>query len=140
MSNRNYASGGKIYSMHVKPVMVTSTIQIGATGAVSSYVGSMVQSVTRISTGIYKIKLQAQTNFPRLYFASGSAQSPSSGLSGVLGIEIQNAPNESAATITGAELTIKCLDAAGAVVNPASGSAINILAIFSDSSILIQGE
>jgi hypothetical protein len=140
MANRNWASGGKLYSMHVKPVMVDATIQIGATGAVSSYVGSTVASVVRVSTGIYKIKLQSQTNFSKLYFAAGSAQSPVSGLSGVSTIEIQHDPDTSAKISSGAELTIKALDAAGALVDPASGSALNIMAIFSDSSIKIQGE
>ena len=53
MANRNWASGGKLYSMHVNPAMITATIQIGATGAVSSFVGSAVQSVTKQSTGVY---------------------------------------------------------------------------------------
>jgi hypothetical protein len=140
MANRNWASGGKLYSMHVKPVMVDATIQIGAAGAVSSFVGSTVASAVEVSTGIYKIKLQSGTNFNKLYFAAGSAQSPSSGLSGVMAIEIQNAPNASIQLASGAELTVKCLDAAGALVEPASGSAINVMMICSDSSVLIQGE
>lgn len=119
--------------------MVTTTALIGASGAVTSYVGSMVQTVAKASTGVYTITMQTNTNFSRLYFASGSVQSPASGLSGVLAVEIQNNPNDSvdAATMT---LTVKCLDAAGALVNPASGSSINIMAILSDSSVLINGE
>lgn len=140
MSNRNYASGGKIYSMHVKPVMVTATAQIGASGAVSSFVGSMVQSVTRTSIGLYKIKLQSNTNFPRLYSAMGSMQSAPSALSGIATIEIQNSPNTSAQIPTGAELSVKTLDITGALADPASGSALNVMAIFSDSVILINGE
>jgi Ca2+/H+ antiporter len=139
MANRNWASGGKMYSMHVKPVMITATIQIGAAGAVSSFVGSAVESVARMSLGVYKITMQANSNFSRLYFASGSAQSASGGLSGVLGIEIQNNPNASVQAST-ASITVKCLDAAGALVNPASGSAINVMIICSDSSIVIGGE
>ena len=126
--------------MHVMPVMVTATIQIGATGAVSSFVGSMVQSVTRTGTGLYKIKLQAQTNFTRLYYAQGSMQSPASGLSGAPDVEIQNAPNTSVALTTGAELTVKTLSPAGALVDPASGSALNVMMILSNSSVTIGGE
>lgn len=122
------------------PVMVTATANIGASGAVSSYVGSMVATVAKqVAVGTYKITMQSKTNFSRLFYAQGSAQSPVSGLSGVATIEIQNAPNTSARLPT-AELTIKCLDAAGALVNPADGSAINIMAIFSNSSVLIDGE
>ncbi len=141
MANRNYASGGKLYSMHVKPVMVDATVLIGAAGAVTSFVGSMVQSVTKqVADGTYIIKLQQYTNFNKSYFQAGSMISPPAGLSGVSSIEIGNAPNTGAQLSSGAEITVKCLDAAGALVNPASGSSINILAIFSDSSVTIQGE
>lgn len=140
MAQRNWASGGKIYSMHVMPVFMDTTIQIGATGAVASFVGSGVQSVTRNGTGLYTIKMQQQTNFSKLFSANGSMQSPPSGLSGILGIEIQNAPNASVANITGMSLQIKTLDAAGALADPASGSAINVLMIMSNSSVVIGGE
>ncbi len=140
MSNRNYMSGGKIYSMHVKPVMLTATVLIGATGAVTSFVGSAIQSVTRISTGIYEITAQSQTNFTRLYSAQGSMQSPSSGLSGILAVEVQNAPNTSVATSTGAVMRVKTLDAAGALADPASGSSLNVMMMLSDSSVTIGGE
>ncbi len=119
--------------MHKAQCLVTCTIQIGATGAVSSFVGATVQSVTRNGTGLYTIKLQPNTQFSALYFASGSAQSASGGLSGVLGIEIQNAPDASAQTASGASLQIKTLDAAGALVDPASGSAVNVMMIFANS-------
>lgn len=137
MANRNWASGGKIYSMNVSPAFINITVQIGAAGAVSSISGAAVASVTRMSLGVYKIKMQAQTSFPKLLSASSSMQSPSSGLSGILGVEIQNAPNASAATASGAELTVKTLDAAGALANPASGSALNVLMIFNNSSVTV---
>lgn len=140
MANRNFANGGKIYAMHVYPVFFDATILIGATGAVTSFVGSMVQSVTRVSTGIYTVKLQSGTNFSKLYAAHGAMLSPPTGLSGILGIEIQNAPNTSIALISGAALTIKCLDAAGVLANPASGSSINVSALCSNSSVTLQGE
>lgn len=140
MANRNYASGGKLYSMHVKPVMVTTTAQIGAAGAVSSFVGSMVQSVVHVSTGIYTVKLQNLTNFSRLYSAQASMQSPVSGLSGIMQIEIQHDPNTSVALSSGAALTVKTLDSTGALADPASGSALNVIMILSESSVLIGGE
>lgn len=140
MANRNWASGGKIYSMHVSPVILNATAQIGASGAVTSFVGSAIKTVARLSTGVYRITAQSQTNLSRLYFAQGSMQSPSSGLSGISTIEIQNAPNASLATSTGAVLTVKCLDAAGALADPASGSALNVMIMGSNSSVIIDGE
>lgn len=140
MANRNWASGGKLFSMHAMPVLITATAQIGASGAVSSYVGSAVESIVKVSTGIYKMKCQSQTDFSRLFFAAGSMQSASGSLSGVSTVEIQYNPNASVAISGGAELTVKCLDAAGALVNPASGSALNIMMIASNSSVIIDGE
>lgn len=133
-------SGGKVYSMHKEPVMLTATILIGATGAVTSFVGSAILSVVRNGTGLYTITAEPLTNFTRLYSAQGTMVSPPSGLSGILGVEVQNAPNTSVATITGATIQIKTLDAAGALANPASGSSINVMMILSNSSVTIGGE
>lgn len=146
MANRNWASGGKLYSMHVMPVFVNCTVQIGATGAVSSFVGSAISSVTRVSAGVYTIALNPATNFTRLYFADASLQSPASGLSGISQVEIQNAPNTSVALTAGALLTVKCLAPTSSSVttlvetDPASGSALNIFMICSNSSVIIDGE
>jgi hypothetical protein len=138
MANRNFMSS-KLFSMHAMPVMVTATIQIGASGAVTSTVGSMVSAAEELSTGVYKITMQTGTNFTRLFSAMASMQSASGGLSGIVAIEIQNAPNASvsASTMT---LTIRTLDADGALAAPADGSAINLLAILSNSSVLVGGE
>jgi len=140
MANRNYLSGGKIYSMHKAPVMVTATATIGATGAVQSSVGSMVKSIVRVSVGTYRITLDLQTNFTRLFSAMGSMQSPVSGLSGISTVEIQNAPNASVSLPAGTQIIVKTLSPAGALADPASGSALNVLLMLSDSSIVIGGE
>ncbi len=146
MANRNWASGGKLYSMHVMPVFVNATIQIGASGAVTSFVGSAVSSVTLVSAGVYKVTLNPSTNFTRLYFADASIQSPASGNSGISAVEIQNAPNASVALIAGAQLEVTCLAATSSSVTtlvptaPASGSAINLFMICSNSSVVIDGE
>jgi len=137
MANRNWASGGRLYSMHVKPVMLSCTVQIGATGAVTSFGGSAIQSVTRLGTGLYQIKAQANTNFTRLFSAMGSMQSPVSGLSGISSVEIQNAPTASVQTASGMVLTVKTLSAAGTLADPATGSALNVMMILSDSSVTI---
>lgn len=139
MANRNFASN-RLYSGHAYQVLISSTVQIGATGAVSSFVGAYVQSVSRVSTGRYRITLQPQTDFSKLLFASGSMQSASGGLSGIIAVEIQNAPNASVATATGAVLDVRTLDVTGAVADPASGSALNVMMICSNSSVSIGGE
>lgn len=138
MANRNFASGGKIYSMHVMPVLVDTTFLIGSAGSVSSVVGPLIRSISHMSTGVYKISLV--NNFNRLFQAQGSATSPSSGLSGILAIEIQNNPNPSVQNLADPSLTIKCLDAAGALADPASGASISCLMYLSNSSVVIAGE
>lgn len=136
MANRNFANGGKIMTMNAGPVIVNTNITIGATGAVTSSTSTtMVTSVTRTSTGIYVLHL-ANAYFKAISI-SASMQSPSSGLSGILGIESGNAPNTSVASSTAPTITIKTLDAAGALANPASGSVISVTALLSNSSVQI---
>lgn len=138
MANRNFASGGKIYSMHVMPVLVDTTFLIGSAGSVSSVVGPLIRSVSHMSTGVYKISLV--NNFNRLFQAHGSTQSPPSGLSGILAIQCQNNPNPSVQNLADPSLTIKCLDAAGALADPASGASVSVLMYLSNSSVVIAGE
>jgi hypothetical protein len=136
-------SGGKIFSMHKDPVMLDVTIPIGASGAVGTIKGACIKSVTRLSAGKYKIAFDTSpsiTNFARLIFASAAAESASGGLSGVLAIEIQNAPSTSVASATAPSLTIQCLDAAGAAVDPANGSSIKVLMILANTGITVNGD
>jgi hypothetical protein len=126
--------------MHVKPCFVNATILIGATGAVTSFVGSAIASVTRTGTGLYTVKFAPNTNFSRLYYAKGAMQSPASGLSGIMAIEIQNAPNASVSLASAGQLSIKTLNSSGVLADPATGSSINVMIVASDSSVLIQGE
>lgn len=131
--------------MHVQPVYLSCTVLIGATGAVTSFVGSAIESVTRVSAGKYKIAFQPLTNFSLLYNAVATLQSPSSGFSGISTVEIQNAPNTDVASST-PSITVTCLAATNsstttlAATDPASGSQLNLLAILSNSSIKIGGE
>lgn len=115
------------------PVIVNTNITIGASGAVTSFIGTMTNSVVKSSTGIYKINLA--NNFNAHLFSAGSVQSPVSGLSGVATIEIQNAPSTSISSLAAPSLTIKCLDAAGAVVDPASGSVVSIMSLLNNSAV-----
>lgn len=133
MANRNFASGGKIYSMHVMPVMVNCAITIGAAGAVSSFSSTLASSVVLVSTGVYQI------NLANNYFAAisiiGAMRSPVSGVSGISTIEIQNNPTASVSSLSAPSITIKTLSDSDAVAAPASGSVIDIMAILSNSSV-----
>ena len=134
MANRNFASGGKIFSMRAMPVMVDLVINIGASGAVSSITASsLIDSVEKMATGIYKIHL-ADTYFSALA-VMGSMQSPSVGQSGILAVETQNDPSASVSDIADPSVTIKVLDAAGALADPASGSSIAVMAMLQNSSV-----
>lgn len=46
-----------LYSKHAKLTMINGLVTIGATGAVSSVTGAGVQGVTRLGTGLYRVKL-----------------------------------------------------------------------------------
>lgn len=136
MANRNFANGGKIMTMQAGPVIVNTNILIGATGAVTSSTSTtMVTSVTRTSTGIYVLHLADSYN--SAISVSASMQSPSSGLSGILGVECGNAPSTSVAILAAPVITIKTLDAAGALADPASGSTISVTALLSNSTVSI---
>jgi hypothetical protein len=76
MANRRFTSQFN-YSLHVMPVTIDCNMAIGASGAVSDLKGPGVTSVTRLSAGIFQIKLQ--DNFARLYTLDASVQSPNSG-------------------------------------------------------------
>ena len=133
MANRNFASGGKIYSMHVSPVMVDCQITIGASGAVSSFSGNLVSSVVRSSTGLYQIILQDP--YSSVIAVVGAMVSPVSGNSGIASIEAANAPSANISLLSSPNLSIKTLDVANAVANPASGSIVSVLMYLSNSQV-----
>lgn len=47
-----------LYTKQPKLTMYNGTVTFGATGAVASFTGAGVQGVTRLTTGIYQVKLQ----------------------------------------------------------------------------------
>jgi hypothetical protein len=77
MANRNFPNQGKLYSQHVMPIALDCTIQIGASGAVSSFAGLGVSSVTRLATGIYQILMQ--DNYYACYAIDANMVSPQTG-------------------------------------------------------------
>lgn len=136
MANRNFANGGKIMMMDAGPTIINTNILIGASGAVTSNtLTTMVSSVTRSSLGVYVLRLA--NNYNKVISVSAHMQSASGGLSGILAVECQNAPTASVQSLSSPTITIRTLDAAGALANPASGSTISVVAILSNSSVVI---
>lgn len=90
MANRNFANGGKLYAMHVKPVLVDCNFVVDATSpsGITSLKGPLVKSVFMASSapaggnpdpanGIIVVKLQ--DNYARLLSAFSTVTSPLSG-------------------------------------------------------------
>lgn len=90
MANRNWASGGKLYSMHVKPVILdfSFTVDNTAGAGITNLKGPCITSVFMNSTspsggnpnppaGIIRVKLA--DNYSRFYNMFASIQSPNSG-------------------------------------------------------------
>lgn len=89
MANRNFASGGKLYSMHVMPVLVDCNFTVDNTNpdGISNLKGPLVEQVlmnsaaatpsATIATGT--IVVQLQDNFNKLYSFSHAIIAPNSG-------------------------------------------------------------
>lgn len=77
MANRNFASAGKIYSMHTMPVAIDCNVAIGTSGATSDLIGPLVTSVTRVAVGTYKIVLSDTYN--KLFNTRSSLKAPVTG-------------------------------------------------------------
>jgi hypothetical protein len=79
MANRNYPNS-KLYSLNIYPVALNASINIGASGAVSSFnsgTGSGIAAVTKLATGVYQIQLK--DNYASLLGAGFDLQSPNTG-------------------------------------------------------------
>jgi hypothetical protein len=140
MANRNYASGGKIYSMHVKPVLLNCAVTIGASGAVTSFRGSMIKSVTRTAAGTYTVTMATSpspTNFTRIVSTQGAMRSPSTGTSGIVAVEFGFDPSTSMAAKAGGSFSFRTLSTAGTAADAATGSVISILIMADDSSVSV---
>lgn len=77
MANRNFPNGGKLYSFNVMPVQINGSILIGTTGAVTSFSGSGISSVTRLAQGQYQVILK--DNYNSLLNFQAHMRSPISG-------------------------------------------------------------
>lgn len=124
-----------LYSGNKMLTSIDGQVTIGAAGAVSSSSGVLVNSVTHVSTGIYKFNLKGNLN--AFLSANAMAISPGSGESGVVGIEIANSSPSDLTSNSAPSFSIKCLDAAGALVDPASGSKLCLQIMGRNSSVSV---
>lgn len=122
-----------LYSGNKMMTAIDCIVTIGATGAVVSSSGVLVTSVTRLSTGVYRLNLKGNLN--AFLGMHGSMVSQSGGLSGVLAIEALESSPVDLTSNSAPTFTIKTLDAAGALVDPASGSKVCVQIIGRNSSV-----
>ena len=120
ISSRNYYRNYN--TLEVDVVNLFGSIVIGAAGAVTSFQGGGIKSVTKEATaGQYTIELTDL--FARILGASFESLAVGPTLVGKL--QILNDPATFQADVKAdGKITIQCLDFAGAAVNPASGEAI----------------
>lgn len=113
--NRQYSAEQEIVSLY-------ATVNIGASGAVSSSKGGDVASVTKlVGDGNYEIELSSR--YQRLLHCSVSINSATS--SGVAHVELAEAALQTDFKAD-SKFKIQCYDYANAAVNPASGSQLMI--------------
>lgn len=89
MANRNFISGGRIYSMHVSPVMIDLNFQVDDTNAlgITNLKGPTVEAVYMHSDHMSPAKtiadgtilIQLQDNYNRIFGMTSSIISPNSG-------------------------------------------------------------
>jgi hypothetical protein len=131
MANRNFPSQ-RIFSFNVMPVMIHARASIGASGAPTLIAATSqgVKSIVRNSTGNYTITLQDGFNTDLHVRAQLRAVSATVG-SGIMAVEVVSVTQAN----TGATINLICINAAGSLADPASGSQLGVLAIMSNSSL-----
>lgn len=128
MANRNFANGGKIYSMNVMPVMLNLQITIGASGAVSASSGKGIYSVSKTGTGTYRITMQDR------YFSLLSLIGNAKVASGVSGMDHIEQLGSLTASGNRCYVDIQTV-LAGAVANATSGAVLNVVLLLNNSSV-----
>lgn len=76
MANRNYPSQ-RIYNMHMMAVQLDAAVSIGASGAPTIVQALGINSITRLSAGVYRIQLQ--DNYVKILGLDSMFQSPLAG-------------------------------------------------------------
>lgn len=133
MANRLYQQFQ--YTAERSPVTLYSTVTIGAAGAVASggVKGYGISSVAKQATaGQYQVVLQDK--FTRAL--SVQVQVVHSSISAVKSVQVLMTPAQlQSALAAGTAITIQCLDAAGAAVNPESGAQLFLQVVATNSSV-----
>lgn len=75
MANRYFTQF--FYTPHKMPVMLDCNVAIGATGAVGTVKGPGIYGITRLTTGIYQIKLQ--DNYNKFFKLDWNLEAPVTG-------------------------------------------------------------
>lgn len=78
MSNRNFPSQ-RVFGHHLLPVRIDAQISIGATGAPTIQNGLGINTITRLSAGVYRIQLQ--DNYSQFLSFDATMEAPVTGAS-----------------------------------------------------------
>lgn len=76
MANRNFPAS-RVFGMHLMPIDLDAVISIGASGAPTIVSAPGINSITRLSAGVYQVQLQ--DNYPAFLHLEAAFQSPVSG-------------------------------------------------------------
>lgn len=115
-------------SLEKDMVSLRCAITVGASGAVTSFDGKGIKSVTKeVADGQYTVELTAA--YSKFLELRGSVISAS--ISDVTTVQALMAPATIDADIASTGLVVQCLDAAGAAANAASGEVINLMIVMS---------
>lgn len=185
-----------LFNKQAMMTLLEGNVAIGAAGAVGTLYGGGIASVTKLSTGTYKIALDESFNrylggsmqmiapvtganvndgsfvvgttyqitavgttdwaavgLPSGAVAAvgqsfvataiggaGTGTAKAVGQSGILAMEIVGDPNVTVNQVGAPYMIVQCLDAAGAVANPASGSVLSFEILLRNSSVKGKGE
>ncbi len=132
MANRKFFRGTSFCSLERELCFLFAALVVGAAGAVSSFKGLGFKSATK-EAGDGKYTIELDDSYFKILKAGGTLVA--SALSGVASIEIIGTPATFQDDFKGSKtFVIQCLDAAGAAVNPASGTLIQLDVVCRNSS------
>jgi len=116
--------------------LLSGQFTAGGTGAVTLIQGSGISTITRASAGRYTIVLEENYN-KLLNAAIQTVRSAVGTTTGVLGAEVSV---DNVAATSSPSITIQCMDAAGADVDPATGAVVKFTIVMRNSSVKGKGE
>jgi hypothetical protein len=133
MADRSF--NRNLMSLHIDMVFINFNVTIGATGAVSSFRGAGVSSITRSATGKYDVVLQDK--YALMLYESASLVSET--FSGIGSVELVNADYQTRVA-AGTALQFQCYNNSGAATDPADLSVLQGILILRRSGQTLGGE